>query len=466
MRRLAAMLLSTALCLALFICPAARAAEQEETDAEYVGYLVSCPSAFLQESADAPLLRGGAAGTLEHVLEDIYWTQSESYALWLLESGRADFVEPNYVATLFDTNEGDAGGWQREALCSDAAEALGLDGTGVRVAVIDSGVDPNNPDLADAKLADGYDYIAGTTEMSDDVSHGTKVAQLLCGDDNNLGVTGLARGCELVPLRCFSKSHDTTVAELALAVKEAVTRYHCDVINMSWGLANDSQILHDALRQASDAGVALVAAAGNTGTQFPQGSLVYPAAYDEVISVASVNSSLIAAQDSMHNAFVTVCAPGADLSFTLADGSSASGSGTSFATPCVSALAALLKQHAGLSGADVLALLRERSVDLGDPGFDDVYGYGLPRLDALLVPQRCVLSGRTLSASLLRREGGTVVLALYDAQGRMTGMYLDSAADGYGLVRCAAADDAVSGAAFYLDESAAPIFAVDRVSLR
>ncbi|MBQ9459484.1 MAG: hypothetical protein IJU66_06075, partial [Oscillospiraceae bacterium] len=93
MRRLAALLFGIAFCLSFV--PASRA--EAEEDAEYDGYLVSCPTASLQESGALPL-RG--AVRLEHVAGDVYWTPSESVADYLLESGRADYIEPNYVATL------------------------------------------------------------------------------------------------------------------------------------------------------------------------------------------------------------------------------------------------------------------------------------------------------------------------------------------------------------------------------
>ncbi len=454
MRKSFGILLALALAVALALPPAAWSAEDKAPEPAYEGYLVGCSAP--PESGARLLFRAAAA--LEPVLEGVYWTESESYARYLLESGQADFIEPNYVATLFDLDAGagGGGGWPREALCADFAGSLGLDGTGVRVALIDSGVDLNNPDLTQANILAGYDYVNETTAMADADCHGTLVAQLICGDDNGLGVTGIARGCELVPLRCFAGSRAGTVAELALAVREAVTRYNCDVINMSWGLTNDSLTLHRAVADARNAGAVLVAAAGNTDA-FAQGSVVYPAAYDEVISVAALNETLAASPYSIQNAYVSVCAPGDAIGFVDARGTAVSGSGTSFAAPCVSAVAALVKQYAGVSGADCLALLCERAADLGAAGFDRACGYGLPRLDLVLQQRRCELAEGTLSASLLRGAGGRVVLAAYDAQGRLSAVRSASAADGYGAASCALPEGTARCAAFFLDEAGAPL---------
>ncbi|MBQ9459353.1 MAG: S8 family serine peptidase, partial [Oscillospiraceae bacterium] len=365
-----------------------------------------------------------------------------------------------YVATLFDTDGAPSGdGWPHEALRTDAARALGLDGSGIRVGVIDSGVDLGNPDLTQANILEGYDYIVKTTQMSDDVSHGTKVAQLLCGDDNGRGVTGIAPACELVPLRCFSNTHSATIAELAQALADAVALYRCDVVNMSWGLANDSETLRRAVHDAHTAGVTLVAAAGNVSSMFTQGKPVYPAAYDEVVSVASIREDLSIAGNSIQNAGVTVCAPGVDIPFVAANGGETRGSGTSFAAPCVSAEMALLRQYANLDGAQCFALLRDRSLDLGSEGRDDAFGYGLPRLDLLLRRTHSSLAGGAFSASVLRQGGAGSFLALaaYDAQGRMAAAQTVHASGGYSSASCALPEGAAQCAAFFLDEAMCPL---------
>lgn len=462
MRRLLAAIIAVSLCLLSAYASLATDREDGGDTPEYEGYLVCIPSGKLAESHEQPLLRG-ASGSLEHVVNDVYLTESEVYANWMLSSGQAEYIEPNYVATLFDTEEGQPGDdWPGEMLCAGYAASMGLDGTGVRVAIIDSGLDASNINLTQARIAGGYDYISDSTAMTDDVYHGTKVAQIICGDDNGMGVTGIARGCEIVPLRCFSSTHSATVSELTLAVTEAVSVYHCDVINMSWGLANESETLHRAIRYACSKGAAAVAASGNVGSAFVPGSAVYPAYYDEVISVSSVDSTMTVAFDAIQNDGVTVCAPGRGISFVNANGAKISSSGTSFAAPCVSACAAIVKQYASVSGKDCLSLMKERSLDLGAAGFDPSYGYGLPRLDLLLRLSGSGLEDGIAYASLLRAGGGgTALLAAYDEQGRVTALSAASGEGGYCRARLELPEGCALCKAFFLNAEGVPLRACE-----
>ncbi len=453
-----------ALCLCALCAISARAEDRDgEERAVYDGFLVSCPSA--PSAGTQGLLRGTRGAPMEPVLGDVYWTQSEEYAQWLLDTGQAAFVEPNYIATLFDS-PAPAPDWPRQMLRTDYAEALGMDGTGVRVAVIDSGLDLANPDLQNARIAAGYDYIGETTAMRDDVYHGTKVAQLIAGDDNGLGVTGIAPRCDLVPLRCFSSSSGGDVKTLSRAIVDAATVYQCDVINMSWGIAGQSSVLHQAIQEAYAAGAVLVAASGNVSSSYPQGTLIYPAAYDEVISVGSVDAQGNVASDSIQNGCVTVCAPGKGVGLIPAGGGTESSSGTSFAAPCVSAALALVKQYApALRGRDCVELLRERAFDIGETGRDAAYGYGLARLDRLFEARWAYLSesaegAARFSASLLRAGEGYLMLACYNARGQMCGVRVAPLSGGCVSVRWDLPEGAARCAAFFLGADGRPLYEV------
>ena len=325
-------------------------------DAEYDGYLVA-----LADGAAAP-----DAGEWEAVLPGVIRTDDLSLARKLLADGVAEYVETNDVVRLFDTDAPRVqDGWVYEAANAACAEELGLSGAAVRIAVIDSGVDRENGDLRCAVIEAGYDYLAESGKtMRDDVGHGTQVVQMIAADRNDRGGTGIARGAVIVPLRCFGESDSLKAAGLARAIYEAVDKYDCDIINMSWGLKTDNRTLHEAVRYAYERGCILVAAAGNVSVGDPQGTVFYPAAYDEVIGVGAVTRTGDISAYSQQTAAVSVCAPGEAVPVWL-NGEYVN-TGTSFAAPCVSAMLALARERLpSLDGAAARLLVRERAVDRG-----------------------------------------------------------------------------------------------------
>ena len=323
---------------------------------------------------------------MEKITENVFWTKDEKMAEELSQSNVTEYVEPNYVLDLFDGQESSvSNGWAYETMQTQYAIENDLTGEGIRIAVIDSGVDVSNNDLQNAVIEDGYDYVADSSEMKDDVYHGTRVIQVIAGDENGLGGTGIAMESTIIPLRCFSSSGGGTVKIIVQAILDAVNSYDCDIINMSWGMSSDSQTLHDAITYAHEKGTIMVTAAGNVSSSYPQGTLFYPAAYDEVLGISSVDKNLKVASDSQNHQGVFVCAPGVALPTILANGKSSTASGTSFAAPVITGEIALLKQLAPFLDLDDLKqILIERSEDLGESGYDIKYGFGIPKIDRVL----------------------------------------------------------------------------------
>lgn len=395
-------------------------ATAEQETQEFDGYLV-CIS-----DRNYAHLMGAAPGTSSPANRLVRVDTLEE-AEQIRRSVAVEYIEPNYIADLFadDIAEEVSDGWPYEVVHADYAAEYGLDGSGVRIAIIDSGLDLNNADLTQASIAEGYDYIADSAEMQDDIYHGTAIAQVIAADRNSIGVTGAAGGATIVPLRCFSsKSGGGTVQMLAQAIYDAVDIYHCDIINMSWGFSSDTETLYDAIRYAYDAGVILVAASGNVSDKYPQGTTAYPAAYDEVISVAAVDHRLDVLETSLANAKVVLCAPGGYIPFVDEQGRSYTSSGTSFAAPYIASAAVILKQLAPVLDNETIAeVMIQRAVDLGDAGRDNYFGYGFISLDLLIATNWSHRKYNSLQGWCVHHGGCRITCASYNDKGRFTDVW-------------------------------------------
>ena len=280
----------------------------------------------------------------------------------------------------------DAQPWYWETLGANAAAQAGLDGAGVTVAVIDSGVNRQHADLIGADIS-GYNFLGrlpdrDVTAFGDDAGHGTLVAGLLAATPGNgIGADGLTPGASLLMLRCFSAlGGSANAGSGAVETVEAAVRYAiaqgADVINMSIGGTKAGlQALEPVFQEAADAGILLVAAAGNTGGT----AVYYPAAFDCVTGVGWLSKSGEVSALSQRNATVFVVAPGDDIlgpDYRTETGMRTD-SGSSFAAPIVSALAIMAKQADPAIDTQAFRTLLQRCADdLGAPGYDEAYGYG------------------------------------------------------------------------------------------
>ena len=294
----------------------------------------------------------------------------------------------------------------------------------VTVAVIDTGILSKHPDFA-GQLVAGVDMIsdaenagdgdgvdsnpedAGDKELGDSSSsfHGSHIAGTVAAATNNsVGIAGVAWGSRIMPVRALGRSGGDAfdvIQSIRFAaglsnVSGNLPTQRADVINLSLGGTGFSQSEADAITAARDAGVVIVAAAGNSGTS----EMEYPAAYDGVVSVAATSQTNALASYSNFGATVDVAAPGGDMGEDVnADGFpdgilSTVGSdrdnaltygyrryeGTSMAAPHVAGVAALMKAvHADLTPAIFDQMLMEGRIsdDLGPEGRDDQFGYGL-----------------------------------------------------------------------------------------
>ncbi|MEU8232974.1 type VII secretion-associated serine protease mycosin [Actinoplanes sp. NPDC048967] len=259
-------------------------------------------------------------------------------------------------------------------------------GAGVRVAVIDSGVDADHPQLRD-RVAAGRDFLHGdATGRQDCVGHGTAVAGLIAAEPvAGAGLRGLAPDATIVPVR-VSEQTDTdqstggpvSPAKFATAIDWAVDEGGADVINMSLVMTTDDGRVRAAVARAVAAGVVVVAAAGNDGRPDDGNPRPYPASYPDVIGVGAIGANGVAGDFSQHGDYVDVMAPGVAVTIAARRSGHTQGDGTSYATPFVAATAALLKQRfPSLTPAQVA----RRILATADPApggrRSDLYGFGV-----------------------------------------------------------------------------------------
>lgn len=259
----------------------------------------------------------------------------------------------------------------------------GFDGAGVTVAVIDTGVSSRHEEFRSGNVLPTVNMLRGVP-AEDSHGHGTFIAGMLgAARGNGVGVAGMVDGAAILPFKCFSGAGETDLDYVVRAIYSAVDDYGCDVINISLGMDADAGALRAAVDHAYEAGVIIVSAAGNDGTA----ALNYPAAYDSVVGVGSVDAENKVSAFSQRNKSVFVTAPGEALISAGVQNPRAyvEWSGTSFACVHVTALAAVAKQYdKSIDAARFMSLLRQSAVDLGPEGYDESYGWGLVSAAAFL----------------------------------------------------------------------------------
>ena len=304
-----------------------------------------------------------------------------------------------------------SGKWWWEQIQAPAAWDVSTGSEDVIIAIIDTGVDLDHPDLA-AKIVSGYDFVNGDDDPDDDEGHGTHVAGIAAAVTNNgLGVAGLSWGARIMPLKVLNANGSGYASDVAAAIYHAADN-GAQIINMSLGSSSPSGTISDATDYAHDQGVFIAAAAGNDGTN----SLLYPAANEHVVGVGATNSSDSRAYFSNYASHVDVAAPGMSI-YSTTPGDYGYKSGTSMATPFVAGLAALvLSLDSNLSPDEVESIIEDSADDLGDPGRDDYYGWGrINAHQALIttVPQ-------TMSGAVQSLEGHGVAGVLLTIAGSQT----------------------------------------------
>lgn len=250
------------------------------------------------------------------------------------------------------------------------------DDLALRIGMIDSQVDATHPSLANSRIKSRSFAPAGAV-LPD--FHGTAIASIIAG--NSEEYRGLAPSAEVYSAAVFEKDKDrgeiASTVSLVMALDWLISS-GVDVINIS--LAGPSnRLLQAALSRASEKDVMILAAAGNGG---PAAQPMYPAAYDSVVAVTAVDADGQIFRLANRGEYLDLAAPGVSMLHAKAGGGYAASSGTSFAVPFAATAAARIRQL--MPGQDALEIMHRNAQDLGKPGWDEVYGYGLLRPNVLV----------------------------------------------------------------------------------
>ena len=312
-----------------------------------------------------------------------------------------EYAEPNYVfglpepdATEAVRRDGDTGtvaavgvndpktGGQYSLDRMKVRDAWSLDKGGSNlVAVLDTGVQSGHPDLQ-GRVVRGYDFVNNDTGASDDNGHGTWVAGIIASNARDgYGIAGISWTDKILPVKIMNSSGTGSTSDLASGIVWAANK-GADVINMSVGGFPYSQAVLDAVNHAWGRGAVLVGAAGNNHRRED----FYPASYDRVVSVSATQPQDEFSFWSSYGPKVDVSAPGSSVLTTNCIssacphrdwGSHTYISGTSFATPNVAGVVALIMaRYPGYSPSQVVNRLKGTVDDLGYYGRDDRYGLG------------------------------------------------------------------------------------------
>jgi subtilisin family serine protease len=273
-----------------------------------------------------------------------------------------------------------------------AASLIGLEGAhgaatgdGVTVAILDSGIDAGHPEFDGAIAGGGYNFINGNTDTSDVgdgldsdadgledemVGHGTFVAGL---------IRLAAPGAMILPVKVLDSDGQTTSFIVAEGIDHAIGQ-GAGVINLSLGSLGENIVMVEAAAWAEAAGVLIVAAAGNEGTESPAW---YPAGVEGVLAGAATDAGDIRAVFSNYGQHIDLCAPGVEIVSTTPGGEFGRSDGTSYSAPLLAGVAALVMEvEAGFTPAQVIARMAETAINIDEinPGYEGKLGAG--RVDA------------------------------------------------------------------------------------
>ena len=308
----------------------------------------------------------------------------------LSKNPNVKYIQPDYVVQVDPIQpSGDVQPlaqvlpWGVDRIDAELAWATST-GAGVKVAIVDTGIDMDHPDLV-ANIKGGFNAIAprgrydDPNNFDDDHGHGSHCAGIVAAVNNDIGVVGVAPDAWLYGVKVLGKGGTGKTSDCIEGIQWCADN-GMDVISMSWGSSTYDQAINDACEAAWNAGCVLVSSAGNSGVESPDG---YPSAYPSVMAISATDSSDNMASFSNYGAEIELAAPGVSVYSCYKEGGYVTMSGTSMSCPHVSGVAALiLAAYPSYTNEQVRQTLWNTAEDLGDPGWDIYYGYGLVDAEA------------------------------------------------------------------------------------
>ena len=292
----------------------------------------------------------------------------------LEKNPKMEFAEFNYIAdsAYIPDDPYYSSQWHLPKISAPEAWDLTGTSTGTTIAVVDSGVDPDHPDLV-GKIVPGYNFVVGNDDTHDVLGHGTSVAgTAAAAADNAAGVAGVSWESDIMPLVVLNSEDWATYYDIGRAITYAAD-HDVRIINVSIGGSSSSLTLQNAADYAWNKNAMVFACAQNYSTETPY----YPAACDNVVAVSATTQSDTLASFSNYGDWIDLSAPGYYIYTTKNGGGYGYYNGTSFASPIVAGVAAMiLEANPALDNSQVVDILKISGDDLGAQGFDPYFGFG------------------------------------------------------------------------------------------
>ena len=258
-------------------------------------------------------------------------------------------------------------------ILGNMAKSRGYTGGGIKVAIVDSGIDTNHPDLP--SVITGYNFINSSGNYEDDLGHGTNVAGCIAAQDNTIGMVGISPDVDLYIAKVLNNSDIYWNDDLASAI-EWCTSNGMDIINISLAgtAGSDAYMVANAIDDAYNAGALSFVAAGNNSDNY----CMFPASHDTSIAVSALDSSGdVLADYSNYGSDIEFCAPG-DVYTTDMTGAWCTCAGTSFACPLAAGVAACIwQENPSMTNVEIQELMQFHARDIGAVGRDNYYGDGI-----------------------------------------------------------------------------------------